>query len=413
MTSECYVYIVPPGATMFVTAARFVHETTNDGSIGRFIYGRNYRRRPDAVELDPIELRLRPEPFETARLGGFFGAIRDAMPDYWGRRVIEKRAGLTQLTEFDYLLHGPDDRAGALGFGRNREPPAPRRTFNATRDLERLQAAADAIVGDEPVSNGQLEDLMLLGTSMGGARPKAVVQADDDLWLAKFGRPDDRFNNPRVEHGLLQLAAQAGLDVPDHRVVTIGDRDVLLVRRFDREPAPDGYRRHRLVSGLTLLQTDDSATDRSRWSYILLADEIRRASADPRTDLAELFRRMVFNATISNLDDHPRNHAMLGKDFAWRLSPVFDLQPSPVVAQDRRDLAMQCGAYGRFANRTNLLSREGRFQLTAEAAGEACDRIVNTVRQAWYPTLRSAGVSETDCDAVAPAFLYEGFFRES
>ncbi|MBK1669940.1 phosphatidylinositol kinase [Rhodovibrio sodomensis] len=413
MTSECYVYIVPPGQTEFVTAARFRRETTDRGPIGRFIYGRKYLAREDATELDPVELTLRSGVFETARLNGFFGAIRDAMPDFWGRRVIEKRAGLTQLDDFDYLLNGPDDRAGALAFGRNQQPPPPQRNFNETRHLDRLQDAADAIVADEPVSNGQLEDLLLLGTSMGGGRPKAVVQADDDLWIAKFSRPDDRFNNPRVEKGLLDLAAAAGIDVPSRRIETIGGRDILLVRRFDRDPTVGGYRRHRMVSGLTLLRTEDTVADRDAWSYIQLADEVRRASADPRPDLHDLFRRMVFNAAVSNLDDHPRNHAMIGKDFTWRLSPVFDLQPSPVVSQDRRDLAMQCGSYGRFANRLNLLSQAGRFLLNEQQATQQLDAITRTVQSSWYTTLRAAGVSDTDCQAIEPAFLYEGFFREA
>jgi len=120
MTSEreCYVYIVLPGAMEFVTAGRFQVSLTPDGQpVGQFFYGRRYLERNDAVELDPIELRLRRGPYETARMEGFFGAIRDSMPDFWGRRVIERNTGHTQLEEFDYLMYGPDDRAGALGFG--------------------------------------------------------------------------------------------------------------------------------------------------------------------------------------------------------------------------------------------------------------------------------------------------------
>ena len=115
---ECYVYIVPPGATEFVTAGRFRLQEVNPGFVGAFVYGRMYRERKDAVELDPVELRLSSQVYETARMEGFFGAIRDAMPDSWGRRVIERNAGFTQLEEFDYLMKGPDDRAGARGHAR-------------------------------------------------------------------------------------------------------------------------------------------------------------------------------------------------------------------------------------------------------------------------------------------------------
>ena len=265
------------------------------------MYGRRYRERADAVELDPVELRLSGRVYETARLEGYFGAIRDAMPDSWGRRVIERHAGATRLEEFDYLLHGPDDRAGALGFGVTVEPPASMPRFAGTLALDRLQGAADAVVAGEPEHAGpagaQVEQLLWPGTSLGGARPKAVVQDADGLWIAKFGSRNDRWNYPRVEHGMLALARACGLHAAESRVETVADRDVLLVRRFDRERTDTGYRRHRMVSALTLLRAGDSPVDRANWSYLLLADEVRRASADPRTDLRELFGRPVASSS--------------------------------------------------------------------------------------------------------------------
>src|SRR5262249_10495203 len=157
--------------------------------------------------------------YETVRLKGFFGALRDAMPDYWGRRVIERNAGKTNLDEFDYLMHGPDDRAGALGFGLNVEPPAPRREFSRTLDLAALQAMAERINNDETgqIENQtdarQVQELLLEGTSMGGARPKAVIEDNNSLWVAKFTTAQDRWNHPRIEHAFLNLAKTCGLDV--------------------------------------------------------------------------------------------------------------------------------------------------------------------------------------------------------
>lgn len=419
MTSEreCFVYIVLPGETEFVTAGRFRVSETRDGTtVGHFVYGRSYLQRKEAVELDPVELRLADRPYETGRMNGFFGAIRDSMPDYWGRRVIENHSGHAPLDEFDYLMQGPDDRAGALGFGLNVEPPAPRRQFNRTLDLDRLQAAADAIVADDPARAGsaraQAEELLLVGTSMGGARPKAVVRDDQALWLAKFGRQDDRWNHPRVEHALLTLARMCGIDAADSRIEPIGGRDVLLVRRFDREWGGEGYHRHRMVSALTLLQSEDSQTARRRWSYLLLADEVRRASARPEEDLRALFARMCFNAAISNLDDHPRNHALLAKSRLWRLSPAYDLTPTPVVALDRRDLAMDCGPAGRLASKANLVGAAGRFLLNAEEAEAIFKSVTDTVRASWHAAMRRAGVSERDCGAIRGAFLYDGLFFE-
>lgn len=419
MTSEreCFVYVVLPGTTEFVTAGRFRWIRDSDGGVGRFVYGRSYRERADAVEFDPVELRLSEQVYETARMEGFFGAIRDSMPDFWGRRVIERNAGFAGLTEFDYLMRGPDDRAGALGFGLNVEPPVPRHRFNRTLDLGRLQQAADSVVADDPDFAGsagrQAEALLLLGTSMGGARPKAVVRDGDDLWIAKFGRHDDRWNNPRVEHGTLALARACGLNVADSRLETVAGRDVLLVRRFDRDWTTAGYRRHRMVSALTLLRSGDSPAERIDWSYLLLADEVRRASEDPENDLRELFGRVCFNAAVSNLDDHPRNHAILAKGRQWRLSPAFDLVPSPVVALDRRDLAMTCGRFGRYANKTNLLSDHGRFLLEREEAMAIFDRVTRTVREEWRTRMRRAGVSERDCEAIKSAFVYEGLLYEN
>lgn len=417
MTSEreCYVYIVLPGATEFVTAGRFRVSPTPDGEpVGEFVYGRRYLERNDAVELDPVELRLRRGSYETARMEGFFGAIRDSMPDFWGRRVIERHTGHTQLEEFDYLMYGPDDRAGALGFGLNVEPPAPQLRFNQTLDLQILQDTADLITKDDPIlensSTSQVEELLLIGTSMGGARPKAVVEHEQNLWVAKFTRYDDRWNHPRVEHGLLKLAETCNLSVAQSDITMVGGRDVLLVRRFDRDRQEGGYRRHRMVSALTMLQSYDSPVARRDWSYVLLADEIRRVSAEPQADLRELFGRMCFNAAVSNLDDHPRNHAMLAKGRNWRLSPAFDLMPFPMIALERRDLAMACGNAGRYANRENLMSQHGRFLLSKEEATVILNHIVETVRNTWRPTMRRAGVSEDDCEAIAGAFLYDGFF---
>lgn len=419
MTSEqeCYVYIVLPETTEFVTAARFRISQTRDGtSIGELVYGRTYLARPEAVEIDPVELRLGQNQYQTARMNGFFGAIRDAMPDFWGRKVIEYNVKRT-LDEFDYLLFGPDDRAGALSFGRNVDPPAPRRQFNQTMDLAKLQEIAVAIInGDSPVDQidsqnaSQVQALLLEGTSMGGARPKAVVEDKNKLWIAKFSTPQDRWNQPVVENAMLNLAKKCGLNVAENKITSVAEKQVLLVKRFDRERVAEGYCRYRMVSALTLLKSDDDPTVRENWSYLLLADEIRRISGDPKEDLRELFSRICFNALISNLDDHPRNHAILARNKVWRLSPAYDLTPAPVIAQDTRFLAMTCGTEGRIATKKNLLSSHGRFLLTKEEAENIIENMSATIKKEWYKHLRRAGASEQDCEAVASAFVYKGFF---
>lgn len=414
MVSECFIYITLPGATEPVTAARFELSTTANGDpLGRFVYGKSYLDRSDAVPFDPVELHLSNRVYETVAMKGVFGALRDSGPDWWGRRIIERHAGVAQLTELDYLLQSSDGRAGALSFGLGQKPPAPKRAFNKRIDLERLQALADAILNDEDLpmdaEKAQVEELLLAGSSMGGARPKVVIEDDSALWIAKFNEPkNDKWNHARVEHAMLTLARSCGLTVADSKIVSIGGRDVLMVKRFDREHTDAGYLRARMVSSLTLLRAEDSHQNRDRWSYILLAEELRRISEDPKRDATELFRRMCFNALISNTDDHPRNHAMIAKEKPWRLSPAYDLTPMPHVSLERRDLALICGDQGRVINIRNLLSQSGRFLLDPSEAERILTNMRAQVTDTWYATARREGVPDADCERIAPAFVYPG-----
>ena len=412
--TECYVYITLPGETSFVTAARFALTTNRQGvSTGRLVYGRSYLERENAVPIDPVELELSSRTFSTTRLRGVFGALRDAAPDAWGRRVIEKRSGKAELGEMDYLLFSPDDRAGALGFGLDQEPPAPLRKFNQTMDLERLQELADAIIADEDLPQGaeaaQVQDLMFGVTSMGGARPKAVVEDTEGLWIAKFNRKDDSWNEARVERAMLELGRECGLHTAESRITTIGNRDALLLKRFDRQKTDSGYRRARMLSALSLLRAEDTYQDRDKWSYVFLVEELRRISSQPKIDAPELFRRMCFNALISNSDDHPRNHALIAPNLDWTLSPAYDLTPDPLINEERRDLALDCGDMGRYANARNLLSQSARFLLKPEEAKAIIDEMEEIVRNRWYEIARREGVTDKDCEKIARAFAYPGF----
>ena len=183
-----------------------------------------------------------------------------------------------------------------------------------------------------------------------------------------------------------------------------------MLQRFDREHTDKGYLRFGLVSGLTVLDCDDTHLNRERWSYPLLSDNLRRWSDKPEADCAELFRRMTFNAAVTNNDDHPRNHALLRRK-GWRLSPAYDLVPAPMVSMERRDLALTVGNYGRTASIYNLLSQAGRFGLSAKDARTEIDRIVAIVRH-WRESFFACGVSARDVDYVAPAILRECFFFE-
>ncbi len=410
---RAYVYLQLPQSLEVVTAGFYELAFLQGLASGSFVYNPAYLKRPDAVPLEPYELPLSPRRSQTVKLKGIFGALRDASPDAWGRRIIEKHTGRTDLTELDYLLHSPEDRAGALSFGRDKVPPAPMRKFNQVIQLQALLTAVEQFMEDEIQGKSGIPDqvfeLLRPGTSMGGARPKNVVEDNEGLWLAKFPDKGDKWNNARVEGAMLSLAQECGLRVARHRLETVGDKDVLLVQRFDRTLTAEGYLRHRMVSGLTALGAEDSHGDRAKWSYLLLADELRRRSAQPAQDLEELFRRMVFNALISNTDDHPRNHALIATTAKWELSPAYDLTPNPLTSIEKRDLALTCGTYNRYANRINLLSQHGQFKLSLVKATAIVDQIQQTVASRWHAVLRQHGTTPVECEKLAAAFNYAGF----
>jgi serine/threonine-protein kinase HipA len=413
MTSkECFVYLQRPQSLEVVPCARFVREPTRDGTfIGRLIYGRSYLDREDAVALDPFQLPLSPREYRTAKLNGMFGVLRDAAPDAWGRRVIEHRLSHQDLDEFDYLTAAGDDRAGALSFGSTAIPPRRPTIYRSVVRLAELQRATAAIEEERPEDPlaQQVAELLAPGSSMGGARPKAVVEDESGLWIAKFPTRGDRWNNAPVEAAMLKLASLCRIRVPETRIERIADKSILLVRRFDRARANGGYHRHRMVSALTVLDAEESAVDRRNWSYVLLADELQRWSAEPIGDKHELFRRVVFNGLISNTDDHPRNHALIAPGREWMLAPAYDLTPNPMHGVERRDLALACGRFGRVARRDNMLSLAPRFGLAPEEANAAIDEIKRLVNAEWRKAVRAAGGSDADADTVERAFAYEGF----
>ncbi len=415
MTSErqAYVYVQLPSTLDTVPAALLKVEKLRDGTfIGRFRYGDRYLERRGAVEFDPFQLPLGDRIYEFTKLKGIPGAVRDAGPDAWGRRVIENKLQRSpgDLEEIDYLLNGPQDGAGYLSFGTNVEPSFSKRRYNRTHQLRELVAAAEAIEEGRRVPEHILEQLEP-GTSMGGARPKATIEDRNRLWIGKFPEKADRFNLQRVEHATIELARRCGIDVCNSRLESIGGRDVLMVERFDRAHTEAGYLRFGLVSGLTMLDCDEDYLDRGRWSYPLVADQLRRWSEKPDEDRVELFRRVVFNAAVTNNDDHPRNHAVRRTARGWRLTPAYDLVPVPLVSLEQRDLAMTVGAYGRTASVYNLLSQCERFGLAAKEAKKIIEKTSGTLRD-WRKHFRASGVSAKDIEYIAPAFLPECFFIE-
>lgn len=306
-----------------------------------FEYDRNWLNHPKRFSLDPA-LKLVAGSFHAASDKPLFGAIDDSAPDRWGRLLMrrserksaehEKRTARA-LKEIDFLLMVDDEgRQGALRFKKEEQGP-----FLTTYDknhipplvaVGKLLTAASHVMQDSDTD----EDLRLLlapGSSLGGARPKSSVRdKDGHLAIAKFPRKDDEMNVIAWEAVALSLANKAGIQVPEWRIETVSRQQILLSRRFDRKKNI----RIPFLSAMSVL----SAKDNEMHSYLEIADAIRQMSSSPKEDLEALWRRIVFNVLISNVDDHLRNHAFLYSGLSgWRLSPAYDLNPTPTDIKPR------------------------------------------------------------------------------
>lgn len=401
------VFATLPGAVTAVPAGTL--SLFEEGAVveaSRFRYGTRYAQRANAIEVDPVSLPLAgPAERQPAHGLAEFGAIRDTAPDLWGRLVIERKLSQTgPLPESVYFEHAGGNGVGALEF-RARPDSAPRGAGVAhAKDLAYLVEAAARIEAGEPVPAG-LEAIFDAGSSVGGARPKAVVLDDERQWLAKFESRGDRWNVPAIEYATLQMARECGLNVPEVRLLRLaGDKTVMLIERFDRRAAAAGFGRVHFVSALTMLGMHSTEMSRATYPDLARVIEQRGAAGAVAVDRIELFRRMVFNILVSNDDDHLRNHGYLldAGTRGWRLSPLYDVVPKPQVAHERY-LLLGVGPRGRAASLDNAVDGSGQFGLTARAAAETVDQMARVVRQ-WRVAFAVSGITEREMEPVATAF---------
>jgi serine/threonine-protein kinase HipA len=307
-----------------------------------FEYDKEWLMNPLRFALEPA-LTLDAGSHHTAIGRSLFGAIGDSAPDRWGRVLIQReerrKARLEHrvprsLGEADYLLGvGDFARQGALRFAASEGGE-----FLATQDfaaipplvhLGKLLNAAMRVAANEE-DDHDLQLLLAPGSSLGGARPKAsVVDKDGRLAIAKFPQKDDTWPVTLWEAVMLTLATRAGIPVPDARVMRVGPRSVLLLRRFDRA----GKARVPFVSAMSML----GALDNEQHSYLEMVDALRQHGSRPEPDAEQLWRRIVFNVLTSNTDDHLRNHGFLHDEIGkgWRLSPAYDMNPVPADIRPR------------------------------------------------------------------------------
>lgn len=368
-----------------------------------FRYSDAWLSRENRFAVDP-ELFLDARATSPAR-GGVFGAFADCAPDRWGRQLMQRRERhaakaeqrtVRTLSELDYVLGVSDvARQGALRFVRDGEYLAAGSEIPPFIKLGALLHAADRVARDQDDA-ADLALLLAPGSSLGGARPKAsIFDKQGRLAIAKFPRPDDEYSVERWEWIALQLAERAGIQVAHSEVRAIRGRDVLLTQRFDRR----GDQRVHFASALTLLGLRDG----ERASYPDIVEVLQREGSRAKQDTTELFRRMVFNIGIANVDDHLRNHGFLRERDGWALSPAYDLNPVPM---DIRARVMSTSITPDDATGSLDAARESAkyFGLAPRVANTIITDVLNAIAT-WRALARRARVTARECDRMESAFL--------
>ena len=342
-----------------------------------------------------------------------FGIFADSSPDRWGRILMQRREKFLadregrkprKLLDSDYLLGVYDEtRMGAIRFcledegpflSDDKETAAP-----PWATLRALEEASRQFEKDEnTLEEKWLKQLIRPGSSLGGARPKATVQAvDGSLWIAKFPSKHDDNNTGAWEKVTHDLAKLCGLDVPESRLETFSKLGrTFLVKRFDR----DGNRRIHFASAMTMLGKMDGASGDDGTGYLELVSFLRSNGAQPRKDLVELFKRIVFNMAVSNTDDHLRNHGFILTQSGWRLSPLYDVNPIPYGEY----LALNVSEDDSSIDFDLAISTAEYYGISETEAEKIVEEISATVRDNWEKLAVKYGMNRGSIEKMRPAF---------
>lgn len=392
--TEAFVWVWLPGATEPVVAGRIAV----DGAIHVFNYGRSYLDRKDAIAIYSPELPLRRGAIVPKAPLTMAGCLRDGAPDAWGRRVIINRlTGLkgdaardVEFDELTFLLNSGSDRAGALDFQVSADRYVPREQRSGT--LEELLDAAGRVERGEPIPQA-LSNALFHGSSIGGARPKALIGTADRKFIAKFSATNDTYAVVKAEFIAMRLAARVGLDVAPVEMTSASGKDVLLVERFDRVHETKGWSRRAMVSALTMLGLDELQVRHA--SYSDLTDIIRARFTRPQETLRELFARLVFNVLTGNTDDHARNHAAFWDGDALTLTPAYDICPQARGGREVNQAMLIDGGDKRSLLETCRMAAH-RFLLDDGEARAIIDGQIETIRNSWNDVCDEAQLSAVD-----------------
>lgn len=412
ISDEAYLWFYLPGQAEPVVCGIVAF----NGQEHVFRYARSYLQRDNAIALAPPNCTLGTLDGEEHILDDELNsAIRDASPDAWGRNImLREHANASGRSEnepgeIDFLLRAGPDRIGALDATDSPNRYLPKTSHAAP--LEELLKAADHIDQGKPL-DVRLDAALNHGTSVGGARPKALLHENNEFWIAKFSSSRDSADMIGIEGGGMALATLVGINAAETRTVESLNKRVLLVRRFDRVVTPKGVHRRHMISAMTLLGLDEYAVRAGYSSYLNLADMLRQYARDFTSDGEELFRRMVLNILIGNVDDHARNHACFWDGEFLELTPAYDVCPQPRTGMSA-DQAMAVGAWGRQSNLQNAVSECERFGLGFDNATKMVQKMTTTVRNNWERVFADSGVPEGDRRYLSRATLLgESVFYE-
>jgi serine/threonine-protein kinase HipA len=396
--TEGFVWIWLPDETEPVVAGRLEAE---NGNI-RFNYGRSYVARigdsKPAIAIYEPELPLQTGVLPLAEGLTMPGCIRDAAPDAWGRRVIiNKKLGArgsdtdtAELDELTYLLESGSDRIGALDFQRSPTQYVPRVANNVS--LEELIESAERVEKGVPLTP-ELDQALFHGSSIGGARPKALIEDQGKKYVAKFSSSSDLYSVVKAEFIAMRLAALAGLNVASVQLVKAAKKDVLLIERFDRVAKGDKWSRKPMVSALTLLGLDEIMARYA--SYETLAEIIRHRFTEPKDSLKELFSRLIINILCGNTDDHARNHAAFWDGSELTLTPAYDICPQGRTGNEASQAMLICGN-NNLSQLKTCLETAHNFLLSEEQARGIIDKLTAAIERHWDSVCAEAELSEVD-----------------
>jgi serine/threonine-protein kinase HipA len=377
--SRAYVWVWLPQAITPIVCG--VLEPVGDTLV--FNYARSYLARDNAISLYTPELPLQPGRIRPRAGLKVAGCINDGAPDAWGQRVIDHRHfsqidGVHYSREIgfvDYLLESGSDRYGALDFQTSADSYISR-VGNGT--LEELRCAAERLEAGEPFS-ASIDGALLHGSSIGGVRPKALLDDGKRKLIAKFSSSTDPYPVVKAEALAMELARRVGLNVASTKLTTSLGHDVLLIERFDRTTTAGQHKM--VVSALTLFELDEMT---GRYAtYFELADMIRGRFTDPKETLQELFSRIVFNICVGNTDDHARNHAAFWDGKMLTLTPAYDICPQTRSGGEAAQ-AMAIGRNGfRLSQLAGCVGAAETYLLHAAEARQIIDHQLHVIRTQW------------------------------